>query len=146
MMKSTKREKERRFSFLGFGLALVFFALPAVAWADSGGWLLNEEDGSEAQVNEALAGADEMLQPTGEVAIRGVGEPYVGPEPDPKPNRVLEIPHPPWKYDTDYFFGLSRGLFREDVPTGVKAVGLLGSVPLDLVGLPFAALGGFYGS
>ena len=145
-MKSTKREEERRFSFLGLGLALVFFALPAVALADSGGWLLNEEDGSEGQVNEMLAGADEMLQPAGEVALRGVGEPYVGPEPDPKPNPVLEIPHSPWKYGTDYFFGLSRGLFREDVPTGVKAVGLLGSVPLDLVGLPFAALGGFYGS
>ena len=62
-MKSTKREEERRFSFLGLGLALVFFALPAVALADSGGWLLNEEDGSEGQVNEMLAGADEMLQP-----------------------------------------------------------------------------------
>ena len=145
-MKSTKREKERRFSFLGFGLALVFFALPAVAWADSGGWLLNEEDGSEAQVAEVLAGADEMLKPAGEGTLRGVDEPYVGPARNPKPNPVLEIPHPPWKYGTYYLFGLSRGLFREDGPIGVKGVGLLGTVPLDLVGLPFAALGGFYGS
>ena len=145
-MESTKRRRGYGFSRLGFGVALVLLVLPMVAQSDSGGWLLNEEDGSEAQVAEVLAGADEMLQPAEVEALQGVDEPYVGPKVAPKPNPELEIPGPSWKYNTGYFFGLSRGVFHEDVPTGVKVASLLGTVPLDLVGLPFAAWGGFYGS
>ena len=79
-MESTKRRRGYGFSRLGFGVALVLLVLPMVAQSDSGGWLLNEEDGSEAQVAEVLAGADEMLQPAEVEALQGVSEPYVGPK------------------------------------------------------------------
>lgn len=146
MERATRRSGKRHGSLLGSGLALMFLLGSGVAEASSDGWLLNEEDGSPAQVEEVLAGADAMLQPEAERPLRGVDRPYVGPEPVVRPYPELDVPHPPWRYDTEYFFGLSRGLFKEEVPAGVKVVSLVGTVPLDLVGLPFAAMGGFFGS
>lgn len=146
-MDSTRRTRGRGLGLLLLlGLASVFLVFPVAADADSGDWLLNEGDGSEAQVKDVLAGADEMLEPPAEEPLRGIREPYVGPKPEAGPNPKLDVPHPPWRYDTEYFFGLSRGVFKEHVPTGVKVVSLLGTVPLDLAGLPFAAIGGLFGS
>lgn len=125
------------------GLAC-FLAAPAGADEKTQGW---EKDGSEAQVKAVVKQADSMLHPAPPVhpshesgrapqAASLLGSSYP----------VLDVPNPPWHYDTEYFFGLSRGLFHEDVPGAVKGVSLIGTVPLDLAGLPVAALAGLFGS
>ena len=130
---------------LGLCLALGGLASSAGADVGSGGWLLNEEDGSKAQVQEVLEGADEMLKPTAQAPLNETEAPYVGPASEGEGYPKLDIPKTPWKYDGQYFFGLSRGVFQEDVPGAVKGVSLLGTVPLDLVGVPFATVAGLFG-
>ena len=132
--------------FFGFCLALGGLASSVGADEGSGGWLLNEQDGSKAQVQEVLEGADEMLKPTAQAPLNETEAPYVGPASEGEGYPKLEVPKSPWKYDGQYFFGLSRGVFHEDVPGAVKGVSLLGTVPLDLVGVPFAAVAGLFGS
>lgn len=58
----------------------------------------------------------------------------------------LDVPKKPWSYTGHYFFYLTRGLSENDLPAWEQGASMLGTVPLDLVGLPFAALAGFYGS
>ena len=130
---------------LGLCFALAGLASSAGADVGSGGWLLNEEDGSEAQVKEVLTGADEMLKPPAQAPLNETMAPYVGPISKGEGYPKLDVPNPSWKYDGQYFFGLSRGVFHEDVPGAVKGVSLLGTVPLDLVGVPFATVAGLFG-
>ncbi len=52
----------------------------------------------------------------------------------------------PWRYDTGYFFGLSRGLWEEEgLSPGFRPAVLCLTLPLDLVILPAAALAGLFG-
>jgi hypothetical protein len=47
-------------------------------------------------------------------------------------------------YSTEYIFGMTKGIMRSTMVPALKPVMLLFTVPLDLVFLPFAAIGGFF--
>lgn len=48
-------------------------------------------------------------------------------------------------YNSDYIFGMTRSVAGSTIHTAGKAPLFLLSVPLDLVILPFAAIGGLFG-
>jgi len=55
-------------------------------------------------------------------------------------------PYEPWHYNTDYFFGLTRGLWEEEgVSPVLRPVVMIFTLPLDIVILPAAALAGLFG-
>jgi hypothetical protein len=67
------------------------------------------------------------------------------------PPRELEpryepVPPPPksW-YNDSYLFGMTRGVANSTLVPAAKAPLFLLTVPLDLVLLPFAAIGGLFG-
>lgn len=66
--------------------------------------------------------------------------------PDPARYPQLDVPTKPWAYDTIYFFALTRGLDEERLSTWGRRASMVGTVPLDVVGLPTAALAGLFGS
>jgi hypothetical protein len=47
-------------------------------------------------------------------------------------------------YSSEYIFGMTKGIMRSTMVPALKPVILLFTVPLDLVFLPFAAIGGFF--
>jgi len=47
-------------------------------------------------------------------------------------------------YSTEYIFGMTKGLMRSTLEPALKPVVMLLTVPLDIVFLPFAAIGGFF--
>jgi hypothetical protein len=47
-------------------------------------------------------------------------------------------------YTSEYIFGMSKAIMRSTLTPALKPAVLLLTVPLDLVLLPFAALGGFF--
>lgn len=65
---------------------------------------------------------------------------------DPSRYPYLDVPTKPWAYDTAYFFGVTRGLQDEDLPKWGEWASMAGTIPLDVVGLPTAALAGLFGS
>ena len=142
----------RRKTGRGFGLALGILVcggfLAPQAWGEdaSSDWLLNSQDGSEEQVKSTLAGAEELLHPAPQAASEASHGPFVAPQTRGEGYPHLDVPNPSWRYDTDYFFGLSRGVFHERIPGAIKGLSLIGTVPLDLAGLPAAALAGLFGS
>jgi len=48
-------------------------------------------------------------------------------------------------YNSDYIFGMTRGLAGSTMVPALKVPLFLFTVPLDIVFLPFAAVGGFFG-
>lgn len=58
----------------------------------------------------------------------------------------LDVPSKPWAYSGHYIFGLTRGLSEEDLPPLERGACMVGTVPLDLVGLPAALVAGLFGS
>jgi hypothetical protein len=48
------------------------------------------------------------------------------------------------EYNTDLIFGMTKGVADSTMIPAIKPLFLLVTVPLDLVFLPFAALGGFF--
>lgn len=48
-------------------------------------------------------------------------------------------------YNSDYLFGMTRGVANSTIAPAGKVPLFLFSVPLDIVLLPFAAIGGFFG-
>lgn len=65
---------------------------------------------------------------------------------DPSRYPRLDVPTKPWAYDTSYFFALTRGLEGEQLATWCRRASLVGTVPIDVFGLPAAALSGLFGS
>lgn len=134
----------------GLGVASSIFGLVCLLAASAGaqektpGWV---EDGSEPHVKEVVEQADSMLHPAAPVApSHGSLDATQVPSLLGSSYPELDVPNPPWRYDTQYFFGLSRGLFHEDISGAVKGVSLIGTVPLDLTGLPIAVCAGLFGS
>ncbi|MAJ60002.1 MAG: hypothetical protein CBC48_08480, partial [bacterium TMED88] len=50
----------------------------------------------------------------------------------------LDVPTKPWSYSGHSIFGLTRGLSEEDLSAWERGACMVGTVPLDLVGLPAA--------
>ena len=51
-----------------------------------------------------------------------------------------------WRYGTQHFFGLSRGMEDAGVPKLARPFLYVLTVPFDTVHLPIAAISGFFGS
>jgi len=47
-------------------------------------------------------------------------------------------------YNSQYLFGMTRGVAQSTLTPGLKPLCFLFTVPLDIVLLPFAAIGGFF--
>ncbi|MEE3328263.1 MAG: hypothetical protein VX252_13075 [Myxococcota bacterium] len=47
-------------------------------------------------------------------------------------------------YSTEYIFGMTKGVMNSTLEPALKPAVLLVTVPLDIVFLPFAAIGGFF--
>ena len=47
-------------------------------------------------------------------------------------------------YDSEYIFGMTRGVSHSTLLPALKPLAFIVTVPLDLVLLPFAAIGGFF--
>jgi len=66
------------------------------------------------------------------------------------PRRELEprykpVPPPPQSgYSTDYFFAATRGVADSAMAPAAKGLLFCLTIPVDLVLLPFAAIGGFF--
>ena len=54
-------------------------------------------------------------------------------------------PEPKSSYNSGYLFGMTRGVAQSTVHPAVKVPLFVITVPLDIVFLPFAAIGGFFG-
>jgi hypothetical protein len=59
---------------------------------------------------------------------------------------VLDVPTKEWEYETDYFFGLTRGLSEERLTSTEKGLAMVGTITYDVISLPGAALAGLFGS
>ena len=94
-----------------------------------------------------VAGVVLMATATGNAAP-AVAQVEQAPEPSPRELQPRYEPVPPtpksW-YSTDYFFAATRGVANSTLVPGVKAPLFILTVPLDIVCLPFAAIGGFFG-
>jgi hypothetical protein len=71
--------------------------------------------------------------------------------PEPSPGelqpRYTPVPPPPppsW-YNSSYIFGMTKGVANSTMVPAAKAPLFLFTVPLDLVLLPFEAIGGLFG-
>ena len=47
-------------------------------------------------------------------------------------------------YNSDYIFGMSRGLANSTMTPALKPLFFVFTIPLDIAFLPFAAIGGFF--
>ena len=47
-------------------------------------------------------------------------------------------------YNSDYVFGMTKGIANSTMVPAVKPLFFLITIPLDIVFLPFAAIGGFF--
>ena len=120
-------EKRLRFArctaLLGATLAIALLAIPAAALSGdrdtdphtSTAWQARSSDGPPGP---ALSGAHAMASSTTLEDRSG--------------------------YDSSFLFAMSRGLAQSTVVTPLKPVLFLFTVPLDIVLLPFAAIGGFF--
>lgn len=70
-------------------------------------------------------------------------EPAYAPPPPGKPGPYNEAEGP--GYNSDYMFGITRAVVNSTIVPAGKVPLFLLTVPLDIVLLPFAAIGGFFG-
>jgi hypothetical protein len=54
-------------------------------------------------------------------------------------------PQPKSSYNDAYIFGMTKGLADSTLHPAVKAPLFVLTVPLDIITLPFTAIGGFFG-
>lgn len=122
----------------GVGVVLVVL----LAWAG-----LAAADPGAAQADpvaamETVVGDPILVAQDGGTSPRELEPAYRAPDPgDPGPYNEREGRG----YNSDYLFGLSRSLGRSTIVPAAKAPLFLFTVPLDIVFLPFAAIGGFFG-
>lgn len=104
------------------------------------------EAGAAVQTGQETFEAGEPGVPT-RVAVTEPG-PSDGPPAagDPEHYPSLDVPTKPWAYDTGHFFALTRGLEDERLSTWERRASMAGTIPLDVVGLPTAAIAGLFGS
>ena len=50
-----------------------------------------------------------------------------------------------WRYNTEYLFGVTRGLKDENIPPMCERASWVVTVPFDIANLPFTALAGLFG-
>jgi len=50
-----------------------------------------------------------------------------------------------WRYNTEYLFGVTRGLSDQEIPRWCEGAAWVVTVPFDIANLPFATLAGLFG-
>ena len=50
-----------------------------------------------------------------------------------------------WRYNTEYLFGVTRGLKDQDIPPWCEGAAWAVTVPFDIANLPFTVLAGLFG-
>ena len=50
-----------------------------------------------------------------------------------------------WHYNTEYLFGVTRGLKDQNIPPMCERAAWIVTVPFDIANLPFTALAGLFG-
>jgi hypothetical protein len=113
----------REWARAGLAIGLVVLLLGAAGCASSG-----DASGSEDRTT-ANEEADSDSEGRGKLEPR-----YQPREPQPKP----------W-YNNAYLFGMTRGVTGSTMHPAVKVPLLVLTVPLDIVFLPFSAIGGLFG-
>jgi hypothetical protein len=67
--------------------------------------------------------------------------------PEPSDNPALEQWRDgrAWRYNTEYLFGVTRGLKDQDIPPWCEGAAWVVTVPFDIANLPFTVLAGLFG-
>lgn len=67
--------------------------------------------------------------------------------PEPSDNPALEQWRDgrSWRYNTEYLFGVTRGLKDQNIPPWCEGAAWIVTVPFDIANLPFTALAGLFG-
>lgn len=91
-----------------------------------------------ATVTSAVA-RDRSITEINVAQAHGTQEGELSPRYEPVP------PQPKSSYNSEYLFGMTRGVAQSTVHPAVKVPLFVLTVPLDIVFLPFAAVGGFFG-
>ena len=111
--------------WIGPGLALALCLAPAPARAGSEGGAVVSSDPTGSPGGEAV------------VQLDGREPPAVSTSVD---ERAADS-----GYNSDYLFGLSRGLAGSTLSPAIKPVFFVVTVPLDVALFPFALIGGLFG-
>jgi hypothetical protein len=112
------------------GIVLAVLALGAAA---PGVHARQSIDGERARM--ALGGSDLVAQ------AQGTEQPELRPRYEPVPPST----EPKSSYNDAYLFGMTRAVANSTIHPGAKAPLFVLTVPLDIVFLPFEAIGGFFG-
>jgi hypothetical protein len=97
-----------------------------------------------------IAAAEDVQPPGDPIVLAQEGgteprelEPRYEPPPPGTPGPYNEQDHD--YYNSDYLFGMTRGVANSTIVPALKAPLFLFTIPLDIVFLPFTAIGGFFG-
>ncbi len=105
------------------------------------GGLAGDWAGIAAAADDRASGGPIVLAQDGGTEPRELEPRYEAPAPGPPgPYNEQEREH----YNSDYLFGMTRGVANSTMVPALKAPLFLFTVPLDIVFLPFAAIGGFF--
>ena len=119
----------------------------AVALVVAGGFAGSAFGGQEAeQESGGLGPSDAVAQPIviaqdGGTVPREI-EPEYQPVPPKTPGPYKDEEHD--LYTTEYLFGMTRGVAGSTMVPALKVPLFLFTIPLDIVFLPFEAIGGFF--
>lgn len=115
-------------------------ALPAALLALTAAWVVNAQPAdAAAAVGRAVPAAAVVAAPTRLAQATGTEPRELQPRYEPA------APEPHSDYNSSYVFGLTRGVADSTMSPAAKAPLFVLTVPLDLVFLPFAVIGGFFG-
>ena len=117
-------------------LFALFCALPGSALAEDPEPAAAPAPMAEAEVETSNVASDEQVS-----AVYGAK-----PSEDPDRYPELDTPTKPWRYDNRYLFQLTRGLGDLGLATWERVTCMVGTVPVDVVVLPVAAVAGLFGS
>ena len=99
----------------------------------------------------ASVGTAADFDPSGHVVVAQASDDSVGADRGADETRPLEARYLPaepeeksW-YNSDYIFGMTRGVANSTIAPAGKAPLFVLTIPLDIVTLPFTLIGGFFG-
>jgi hypothetical protein len=95
-------------------------------------WAADEPEPSSEPAETQVEGADDDSRFYTDGRLEPTHQPR---EPEP----------PPGWYNASYLFGMTRSVAASTMSPGVKVPLFVLTVPLDIVFLPFAAIGGLFG-
>ena len=113
----------------------VLVVIAAAALASSAHATRSDEGPREVSVRSSAARAVLVAQ------AEGTEQPELRPRYEPVPPSTEPEP----SYNDAYLFGMTRAVANSTIHPGAKVPLFVLTVPFDIVFLPFAAIGGFFG-